>query len=87
MRTRTRLAEGKYLPCEGGTIPPLVLGNACRMTQLAQNVIQESVNLWPAESSEFRPIPLGTKRYARTTPVLRRRTYELKLLIRTGLGC
>jgi hypothetical protein len=63
-----------------------MLGSACRTTQLAQSVVQESVNLRPAENSEFRPIPPGTKQYVRTTPVLGRRTYELELLIRIGLG-
>jgi hypothetical protein len=56
------------------------------MTQLAQSVVQESVRLRPVENSEFRRIPPGTNRYARTTPVLGRGTYELELLIRTGLG-
>ena len=57
------------------------------MTQLAQSVVQESVKLRPSENSELRPIPPQTKRHTRTTPVLCRCTYELEILIRTGLGC
>jgi hypothetical protein len=51
MHTRTKIGEGKYLPCEvdGGTVPPLVFSRACRMTQLDQSVVQESVKLRPAE--------------------------------------
>lgn len=67
--------------------PPLVSGSACWMTQPAQSVAQESIKVRPTEDSKFRPIPPGTKRYARTTPVLGWRTYEFELLIRTGFGC
>jgi hypothetical protein len=52
------------------------------MTQLAQSVEQEFVMLQPAENSELRPIPPGTKWYALTTPVLGQRTYKLDPLIR-----
>ena len=57
------IGEGRYISCEvdGGTVSQLVLGSACQATQLAQSIVQESVNLQPAENSELRLIPLGTK--------------------------
>jgi len=70
---------------------PVVLGSACSTTQLAQSVVQPSINPRPSmgKTPDLSVVPVSRRKigtYGRTALALGQSAYKLQFLVRTRLG-